>query len=246
MQVQFGAGTVIGVRTDVANSTPAFFGVLQDIEIDFDQSLTELVGQYKLAVDIAPGKLKVSGKAKFAQIQASTLGNLMFGVTPVPSSGFQMAVAEAGTVTTHAVTVTHSATFVQDLGVYNAVTGAQYTPVASAPALGQYTVSAGVYTFNASDTIATAKIYYTYTVTTLNQMSMSQQLMGVGPTFSLFLSNQYVNNAGQNNTLNLKLNACRSSKLTLPFKNTDYSISEFDFQAFADQAGNWGSIITTE
>lgn len=246
MQVQFGAGTAIGVRTDIANATPAFMGVLQDVEIDFDQSLVELVGAYKLAVDIAPGKLKISGKAKFAQIQAANLGNLMFGVAPTPSSGFAVAVAESATVTTHTCTVTHSATFVQDLGVYNATTGAQYTPVASAPALGQYTVSAGVYTFNASDTITTAKIYYTYTVTSLNQMAMSQQLMGVGPTFSLYLSNTYTNNQGTVDTLNLKLNACRSSKLTLPFKNTDYMIAEFDFQAFADQAGNWGTLVTSE
>lgn len=50
--------------------------------------------------------------------------------------------------------------------VFNGTTGAIYTKVASGPAVGQYSVnSSGVYSFNASDTITTALVSYTYTAT---------------------------------------------------------------------------------
>lgn len=248
--VNFGVGTIVGVRTDIANAPPAFMGIMQEIEIDFDQSLKELMGSYKMAVDVAPANLKVTGKAKFAQIEASTMNNLLFGQTETNASGFDMAVAEAGTVPApsgpYTVTVSHSATFAQDLGVFYASTGVQLVPVASGPTVGQYSVSAGVYTFAAADASIAMKFYYSYTVTSQKQIALANQQMGVGPVFSLYINENYTNNLGVTNKINLKLNACRSSKLTLPFKNTDYTIQEFDFQAFADQSNNWGVLSTTE
>jgi hypothetical protein len=47
MQLSFGAGAVWGERTDVSGSGigPRQFGVLQDIQIDFDWTDKELHGQ---------------------------------------------------------------------------------------------------------------------------------------------------------------------------------------------------------
>lgn len=250
--INFGVGTVIGRRTDISNPTPAFLGILQDIEIDFDQTLKELMGQYKMPVDVAPANLKVTGKAKFAKIQANLANDLMFGQTLTTGAGQAMAVAESGSIPAtpgpYTLTVTHSATFKEDLGVFFASNGIQLTRVVTGPATGQYSVdeSTGIYTFAAADQGLAVTLYYTYTVTTLKQISMANQLMGVGPTFELNIQEQYTNNAGVNNTMFVKLNACRSSKLTWPFKNADYTIQEFDFTAFADQSNNWGMIATTE
>jgi hypothetical protein len=246
--INFGAGTVIGRRTDVTNPTPSFLGILQDIEIDFDQTLKELMGQYKLPVDVAPAQLKVTGKAKFAKIQASTMNDLMFGGTLTAAAGADMAIAEAHTPASTTQVVTNGATFSRDLGVFYAATGRQLTRVSVTPTVaGTYEVdeTTGTYTFIVADEVPLT-FYYSYTVTTLKQVALANQLMGTGPTFELNLREQYTNNAGVTNTIFLKLNACRSSKLTMPFKNMDYTIQGFDFTAFADQSGNWGTIATTE
>ena len=248
--INFGVGTAIGRRTDVSNPTPSFLGVLQEIDISFDQTLKELMGQYKMPVDVAPAQLKVTGKAKFARISAYTLNDMFLGDDVTLSSGEAMAVAEAASVPAtpgpYTVTVSHSGTFESDLGVFYSTTGIQLVRVAAGPTVGQYSVSAGVYTFAAADQGVAMLIYYNYTVTTLKKIAMDNKLMGTGPTFELNLQESYTNNIGTTNYLYLKLNACRSSKMTMPFKNMDYTISEFDFTAFADQSNNWGSISTSE
>lgn len=250
--INFGVGTAIGRRTDISNPTPAFLGILQDIEIDFDQTLKELMGQYKMPVDVAPANLKVTGKAKFAKIQANIVNDMFMGQTLTSASGQLMAIGEAESIPAtpgpYTVTVSHAVTFKEDLGVFYASNGVQLTRVSTGPAVGQYSVdeATGIYTFAAADQALAITVYYSYTVTTLKQISLSNQLMGSGPVFELNLQQQYTNNLGVTNQLFLKLNACRSSKLTWPFKNADYTIQEFDFTAFADQSNNWGMIATTE
>lgn len=252
--VNFGSGTVVGTRTDIVNPTPSFLGILQDIEIDFDQSLKELLGQNKVAVDVAPATLKITGKAKFARIESSTLRDLLFGsaatVTTGAGIGFVTAEVDAVPPTPgpYTVTVSQAATFKEDKGVFYAATGKQFTCVASGPTIGQYSVNTGtgVYTFAAADQAVPVNIYYSYGVTNLVQSVISNTAMGTGPAFSIFVAESYTNNAGVLNTFNMKLNACRSSKLTFPFKNADYTIEGFDFQAFADQTGTIGTISTTE
>ena len=248
--VNFGVGTVVGRRTDISNPTPSFLGILQDIEIDFDQTLKELMGQNKVAVDVAPAGLKIAGKSKFARIESSTLRDLLFGsaatVTQSSGQGFITGEPHAIPTTPYQVVVANAGQFLADQGVFYS-NGKQLNVVASSPAVGQYSVSAGgTYTFAAADTGNNVTIYYSYSVTNLVQVTVANSLMGTGPSFSLFLSEQYTNNAGVLNTFNMQLNACRSSKLTFPFKNGDYTILGFDFQAFADQNGNIGTISTTE
>lgn len=248
----FGVGTVIGRRTDISNPTPLAFGVLQDISIEVDQGLKELVGQYKMPVDIAPATLKITGKAKQARMQANLFNDLILGGTITSASGIAMSTAEAHSVpgsSTYTITATQAVTFKEDLGVFYTATGVQLTRVAaSSEALGKYSVNeaTGVYTFAPADASAAVLIYYSYGVTTKNQIALSNQLMGSGPVFEINLSESYTNNAGVTSTVFMKLNACRSSKLSMPFKNTDYTLTEIDFQAFADTAGNWGTWAFSE
>ena len=84
MQLSFGSGAIWGERTDVIGSGigPRQFGVLQDIQIDFDWSNKELYGQLQFPVAIARGQGKITGKAKFAQILGLLYFDIFFGVTP--------------------------------------------------------------------------------------------------------------------------------------------------------------------
>ena len=79
MQFGFGAGTLYGVRNDIANGSPVRFGALQDVSIDFNGEIKELYGQGQYALDAARGKVKIQGKAKFAQISAAIMANMFFG-----------------------------------------------------------------------------------------------------------------------------------------------------------------------
>lgn len=241
-QYGFGAGELFGIPAG-ANPTPVKFGVLQGVNVDFSFDAKELYGQYQFPVAVARGKGKVGGKANFAQINGAAYNSLFFNVA---SSVGQLLVAsgEAGTVpgTPYQITVANSAQFAEDLGVIDASTGLPFTRVASAPATGQYSVSAGVYTFAAADTTKAVLISYTYNYTTSGvKMTLSNQLMGQAPNFAMILTSMF-----NSKRVTLKLNACVSNKLTMAMKAEDFMVPDFDFSAFADAAGNLGTLSTAE
>lgn len=250
MQLNFGVGTAIGKRTDIANAKPSFLGVLQDLEIDIAVALKELTGAFKMPVDVAPAAMKVSGKAKFARIQGATVNNLLLGQTETDNAGIDMATAESFNVPSsspYTYTVANGTKYLEDLGVFYA-SGAQLQPVTSSPALGQYvpgTPGTGTLTFAAADAGAALVTYYGYSATSLVQLSLANQLMGSGPVFELQAKQDYFVQ-GVEKKLVLKLNACRASKWSLPFKNTDYTIQDFEFSAFADPNNNWGTFAFSE
>ena len=78
MQLAFGAGALWGNRTDVTASGigPDQFGILQEVQIEWDWTTRELWGQHQFPVDIARGQGKISGKAKFARIFGAIYGDL--------------------------------------------------------------------------------------------------------------------------------------------------------------------------
>ena len=85
MQLSFGSGAIWGERTDATGSGigPRQFGVLQEIQIDFDWSDKELYGQRQFPIAIARGQGKIKGKAKFAQILGLLYSDIFFGLTRV-------------------------------------------------------------------------------------------------------------------------------------------------------------------
>jgi hypothetical protein len=243
-QYAFGVGALIALRTDTAIATPAQFGTLQEVQLDLSFTIKELTGQFQAPAALARGGLKITGKAKAARISASNFNNIFFGQT-LSTGNTLTQLNEAGTVapTGHTVTVANHVNFVADLGVAYAATGTMLTLVAGAPATGQYTVNSntGVYTFSAGDANAALLFTYSYTTTAGASLSLSNLLMGSAPTFSLVLNEQY-----QGKLLNLQLNSVIAPKLSLAFKNEDFLIPEFDFQASADPAGNIGNIWLSE
>ena len=244
-QYAFGSGTLIGKRTDVTGQPPCLLGTLQDVSIDFDRKIETLLGQYNMAVAAGGGEFKITGKAKFARLQSTQINNLFLGQTLTANSMLEMTTGESDTVASGAVTVGNSATFIEDYGVFYAASGAQLTPVASSPTQGQYSVSSGVYTFNSADNNAAVLIYYSYNVSSGNKISIANQLTGPLPIFEISLKETF-NYYGTSKDLLVKLNACVSSKLSLPFSNQKFAVAEFDFQAIADSSNNIGTISLSE
>lgn len=241
----FGTGTVIAKGSA---TTPAILGTLQSIEIDLDQSIQELRGQNKLPDAIGHSELKITGKAKVGKFDINMISSLLTGNT-VNTGQTLLAIKEAGTVPSspgpYTVTVSHSADFVDDWGVIDASTGNAMTPVASAPATGQYSFAAGVYTFASADAGKAVQISYSYTATTGHSMVLANQQMGNQPVFTIILSEGYTN-FGTTSTFTLQLNRCVSSKTSFPFTNTNFAVQDFEFAAFADSSGNAGILSVSE
>jgi hypothetical protein len=231
----FGSGVLIGTRNDIANATPINFGLVQEVTIDESATVKELFGQYQHPVAIARGTIKTTGKAKVARISGLAIASLFYGYVPVVGQ-LATAYGEVAAVpgTPYQVTVVNSATFVTDQGVLYATSGLPLTKVASAPAVGQYSVAAGVYTFAIADTLAAVLISYTYTIAVVGQkFTVTNQLLGTTPTFACNFYSTF-----QGKAITVAINNCTSSKLAFGTKLEDFVLPEFDFSCFADAANN--------
>ncbi|MDD5247818.1 MAG: hypothetical protein PHY45_02465 [Rhodocyclaceae bacterium] len=252
----FGSGILFGTQlTDatgaaVSNPTPVQFGTMQDISADLSFEEKLLYGSYQMPIAIGRGKGKLQFKAKNADINSAIVGDLFFGLAKTAGikdiyPNFPASVP-ASTPWTVTIAPPNTGTFVSDQGVINASTGLPMTRVATGPTTGQYSVNAatGVYTFATADANLAILISYEYSATSTagpKYINISNQLMGYAPTFRAAFDISY---GGKNATM--VLNNCASSKLTLPFKNDDFSIPEFDFSAFADASNNIGYIALSE
>jgi hypothetical protein len=240
--IQFGAGVLIGKTT---TGTPVQFGTLQEVSLSFESSMKELHGQYQFPIAIGRGVAKVSGNAKFADINSRVLGELYFNETPVTGQTL-LSLNEAHTVpgsVAYTVTTTEAAHFVDDYGVIYTTTGLPLQKVSSLTAAGQYTVdtATGIYTFYSGDASAAVKISYTYTTTGGYTITMTNQLLGVAPVFQVILHRNY-----NSKIYSITLYNAVSTKLTVPTKLEDFSIAEFDFGAFVNSAGNLGKMSFPE
>ena len=244
---KFGVGVLIATaRYDAqgnALSVPfnARLGILQDVSTDFSFESKTLYGANQLPVDKGRGKAKLAFTAKTADINATALAALHFGTTT--SVGFKGPNLDvAGTipaVSTYTITAAppSSGTFVADLGVRD-TSGNTFTRVSSAPATGQYSVNetTGVYTFASADASKAVLYSYEYSASTGGLIvPMTNQLMGYSPSFSVILMND-----SKGSKLVVKLNNCQSDKLSLPFKNEDFVIADFGWEALDDGTGTAG------
>ena len=238
---KFGAGVLIATtRTDsqgnlLAVPAPYRIGILQDISTDFSFEGKTLYGANQFAVDRGRGKAKLAFSAKTADINATALAALHFGVTP--TVGVKLPVIDFAV--TAALTVTISppggGTFVADLGVQD-TSGTPFTRTSAAPGVGQYSLAGAVYTLNAADVGKALLISYEYSGASGGVIvPMTNQLMGYSPSFSAILFND-----SKGSKLAVKLTNCQSDKLSLPFKNEDFVIADFGWEAFDDGTGSVG------
>ncbi|AEV24621.1 hypothetical protein Dsui_0201 [Azospira oryzae PS] len=245
MQLVFGAGDFFAVPlTDaqgnaISNPTPIQIGAMQEMSLDFAGELKELYGQKQFALSVARGKVKTTGKFKGAQIHGAALNSLFFGTGVTAGTMHAINTDGVGALipaSPYQITVTppSSGTFVEDLGVLDS-NAVPMTRVASAPATGQYSVSAGVYTFAAADTGKKVFINYrySYSLTTAKRISLNNVAMGQAPAFKAYMQTTFNGKRAL-----VILESVVSTKLQLlSTKIDDYSVPSVDFSANADSSG---------
>jgi hypothetical protein len=243
MRIVYGAGNVFlnpfGGNLPT-NYTPEQLATLQDVNIDITATIKDLRGQYQFPDDTAIGDRKIAWKSGFGRFDIQAYNNVYFGETGTTAGGSPMMVNEADAVpasSPYTVTVAEEAEFVKDYGVLYAATGQRLQRIPSGvPSKGQYTVSAGTYTFAAADASAGVLISYTYAVTSGTLLTVNNHVQGYGPQIELFLSQPYQElTPGVPNYLHLF--ACKVSKLGQPFKRADYMIADIEGEAYANAAG---------
>lgn len=238
----FGSGVAF-VTPSGANPTPVNIGLLQEITYDETANIKELFGQNRRPVAIGAGTIKTTIKAKIARFSGLMLSAAFYGVA-LTSGQTATAVAEAGTIPTtpYQVTVANSATWTADQGVVFTTTGLPLTRVASAPATGQYSVAAGVYTFAAADTTKGVLISYNYTIAGSGQsLLINNPLLGNTVSFGLNLTGYDPTVSGGGKGLSLQLYSLVASKLSVGTKLEDFTIPDFEASAYVNAAGNLGN-----
>lgn len=250
-QFAFGAGVVFATQLQdatgaaIALPTPVELGVLQEVSVDISWDTKTLYGGNQFPVDAGRGKGKISGKSKVARLNGALMNSLVFGqgvTTGMLAYQYDTTGATIpSTPYTITPTVPGSGTWAGDMGVKDA-NGNSMKRVASAPAAGQYSLAAGVYTFAAADTGKTVYISYQYSQTaTGSRLDVMNMPMGYAPSFALDLM---APKNGQQ--LALHLYKCLGSKFTMGTKQDDYMVPEFDFEGFADASGRVFTISTNE
>jgi hypothetical protein len=240
-QYAFGAGQLFGRSNDNSPATPVPFGALQGVSIDIAFSTKELYGRKQFPIALARGTGKITGKADYAQFDAAVFNELFFGNTSAAATGSVRTVtAEAVTITANAATAVNGGNFVSDLGVTRASDGSVYGRVVSGPVGLQYSCNetTGVYAFNSSQNNVPVLLAYTWNSSaTGKKMTINNGNLGASPTFLCVFQESF---NGQEMTL--VLNKCMSSKLSLATKLEDFVQPNFDFMAYADGAGNVGTL----
>lgn len=255
MQLTFGSGELFGTLlrdasgNAVTNPSPIRIAGLQEMSLDFSGDLKEFFGQNRFAIAVAQGKVKTGGKFKGALINGPALNTLFFG-SGLTSGTMKSLVADTTGTLIPATpfqitpTVPNTGTWVEDLGVVDA-NGLTMTRVASAPATGQYTVAAGVYTFASADAAKKVFISFSYTFTDAGSKRIQFQnlQMGFSPAFKI----HYLTTFQGKQCLTVLESVISTKLMMFGSKNDDFSVPEIDFTAQADASGfTIGDIYTRE
>jgi hypothetical protein len=239
-QLGFGPGFLVatGVNNNVGgaaldNLTPIRFGVLQSVNIDFDFKNKQLYSQRVFPLISSWSQGQVSGKIRSASI-CGWLANILLGfTTATPNTGSQVVMDSLQTIPSsppYTVTITNAS----DLGVTYQLTSVtngsismQLTRVSASPNAGQYSFSAGTWTFAAGD--AGKIIYVSYALAgdagTANY-SFVNPMQGLAPIFGL----QFIQQFG-GKTFRVSLPTVVSQKFSMPTRANDYEENEIDFEA---------------
>jgi hypothetical protein len=230
----FGSGVLIGTPQ---GGSPINLGLAQEISINISASTKALYGQNNFPVAVGVGTRKMTGKAKLARLSGQALGTLFFGMSPSVGSS-QTQFGEATTVpasSPYTYSTTNHSTFTSDQGVIYASSGLPLKQVSSAPTLGQYSVSGGVYTFSSADAGAAVLITYVYTVAATGEsFTVTSTPIGAATTFS---ANLFATDPTTGKQFSMLLYNCVSEKLSFGTKLEDFMVPELDFQCFANAAG---------
>lgn len=237
----FGPGILWVTRTDISNATPVNIGFCNEFSTDLSFDTKPLIGQNQFPLLVARSTAKATGKIIAATLSGQALNAVLLGQTwtagtqydafssastPIPATPFHIT-----------PTVPNSGTWNSDLGVINAATSEPLALVASGPVAGQYSVSAGIYTFSSADNVAGVSVImsssYTYTAAAGQSMTIANTLIGNTPTFQIdYKSILY------GATYYLRIFAAIGNKWSMGHKVSDFAMPEYDFEFFANAAQN--------
>lgn len=239
----FGTGALIATPqydangAAITNPSPVEFGTLQEVSIDVSFDTKQLYGSLQFPVAAGRGKGKVSGKAKAARLNGALLNAVVFGQTMnfgVINDVYDTnGTVVPGTPYSITPTVPGAGTWTRDLGVRDN-NGVTLTRVGASPATGQYTVSAGVYTFAAADVgkLMFINFQFSQTSTTAPKLDIMNLPMGYAPSFAIDFYMPY-----QGKQLVVTCGNVTASKMSLATKQDDFLVPEYDFDIYADANG---------
>ena len=231
----FGPGVAIVTRTDTATPLAVNIGYAQEFSLTVKGNTKKLYGQNQFPLVAARGTVAATGKIKAAALSGIAWNAAFFGnsFTAGKDNYYVGANAEAHTPSGTTQVVTNATGGIVDLGVTYA-SGIPLQRVASVTAAGTYSVvpSTGTYTFNASDEVPLLFNYSNFSSSSGQQLNVTNQLIGVNPTFQL----DYWTNLNQPaaKPFSVRIFAAVASDLTLASKLEDYIMPEFSFDCFAN------------
>ncbi|GAO01961.1 hypothetical protein [Anaeromyxobacter sp. PSR-1] len=209
---------------------------MTDVELSYEGSTKEYYGSRQFPILSVTGQKKVSGKAGTAFIDGRLLSVILSGTT---TAGRE--VLNEISVTGSSATVSPTGTsFAADYGVVDAARNPM-SVTSSAPAVGAYAVSTGTgaYTFNAAEPDPKA-ITYSYNTGSGSTFTMKNAVQGVQTGFTLFLQQR----GADGELFGVKLNSVVIPGLSFAFKAEDFSVTNLDFVAQVDAAGDLGKAFT--
>ena len=240
----FGSGVLIGTQLNVANPTPINFGLVQKVSVDTSVSVKELYGQFAFPVAVGSGTRKVNCKASLARFSGQAIGRLFYNQVPALGSTISQ-FAEVHQRPRHRP--------VHDRHHNSAriswPTKGSLTPLAafrlsmSRPERG----TGSIHSIRRLASILSARrdqgsgvlISYTYTAssaqaTTTRTLAIGNPLIGPTSTFSATL---FATDPTNNAQFSVTLNQCVASKFSFDTNIEDFAKPDFEFQAFANAAG---------
>jgi NADH dehydrogenase/NADH:ubiquinone oxidoreductase subunit G len=224
-----------------ASGTATKLADLSEVTVEETQEVVKFRGANKVDSDAAITGRVVSGTCKVFGLDTANLSLFVDGTKAAGSIRVMVRESSAIPETTWEVTVAESATFVDDLGVYNSTNSAYMTKVASDPTTGEYSVAAGVYQFAEADEADVVLISYSYTDTEGTKVTVANEATARGTFFKVYATNQYDGEA----TIYLakvvftKLAPLSTSKLNE--YTQEYTAS---FDALADNSNNFYTLST--
>lgn len=224
----------------MANPTPIRLGNLKGISLDVDQELSFARTTQEFKVRAAGGEKTIRGTAALGKFNARAINQILFGQqtaagakliknddrSTIPGTPFQIT-----------PTVPGSGTWDEDLGACFTSDGTPLRRVTAAPAAGEYTAIAGVYTFNAADTAKEVSISFLYDISGGESLVIANRFKQESPSFEIILQGVY---NGQQ--VAWVLNKCVTDAFSLPSTTESFMIQNFEFEAIADLSGNVGTI----
>ena len=148
-----GVGAVTAIPSG-ANPANIDLAVISSLKFDHEEEDVDLEGDGLDVLDSYVASRKVTGTIEVSEFSSKLVNMVTTGVTVTPSLS-KIGATHSAVVPTTPFQITPPATggtWDTTLVVVDLTAGKQLTQVASAPATGQFSVTAGVYTFASADT----------------------------------------------------------------------------------------------